>query len=315
MENITENNAVPVNNSAEIPATSPGQMLCEARERLGLSVMDVASQIKFAPRQIEALEADDYQHLPEAAFLRGFVRSYAKILHLDAQTVLAALPQNKAVPVELIPGSVGEPFPDVRSVLRQNLIWLGVALLLITIVAGFALWYFTTPPEQSKVAQVESPVALPDEIQIDPAQPVPEAAVIEPEAPKMRPSIESETPRMRPSAAVAQSSVQAASTMDSRPAQRNQAIASDTQSDTSSPVTSLRLEFSEESWAEIKDKDGKILSSRVHPGGSVLRVNGRAPFSILIGRAASVRLFYRDKEVDLVPHTRSSTEVAHLTLE
>ncbi|MDO8261956.1 MAG: DUF4115 domain-containing protein [Gallionella sp.] len=326
MENITENNAVPVNNSAEIPATSPGQMLCEARERLGLSVMDVASQIKFAPRQIEALEADDYQHLPEAAFLRGFVRSYAKILHLDAQTVLAALPQNKAVPVELIPGSVGEPFPDVRSVLRQNLIWLGVALLLITIVAGFALWYFTAPPEQSKAAQVESPVALPDEIQITPAQPIPEAAVIEPEAPKARPSTETETPRMRPSigsetskmrpqAAVAQSSVQAASTMDSRLAQRNQAIASDTQSDTSTPVTSLRLEFSEESWAEIKDKDGKILSSRVHPGGNVLRVNGRAPFSILIGRAASVRLYYRDKEVDLVPHTRSSTEVAHLTLE
>ena len=55
-------------------------MLREARERLGLSVADVAAQIKFAPRQIEALEADDFKHLPEAAFLRGFVRSYAKIL-------------------------------------------------------------------------------------------------------------------------------------------------------------------------------------------------------------------------------------------
>lgn len=315
MENITENDSGQANNSAEIPATSPGKMLCEARERLGLSVMDVASQIKFAPRQIEALEADDYQHLPEAAFLRGFVRSYAKILHLDAQTVLAALPLNKAVPVELIPGSVGEPYPDVHSMLRQNLIWLIAALLLAIIVAGLALWHFTAPPEQPQAALVESPVSLPEEIQIDPAQPVPEATVIEPEAPKMRPSIESETPRMRPSAAVAQSSVQAENTEATRLAQRNQAIASDTQPDTPAPIISLRLEFGEESWAEIKDREGKILSSRVHAGGTEMRLSGRAPLSILIGNAPSVRLYFRDTEVDLVPHTRSSTQVAHLTLE
>lgn len=304
MENITENNAGQPINSAEIPATSPGKMLCEARERLGLSVMDVASQIKFAPRQIEALEADDYQHLPEAAFLRGFVRSYAKILHLDAQTVLAALPLNKAVPLELIPGSVGEPYPDVHSMLRQNMIWLIAALLLAIIVAGLALWHFTAPPEQPQAALVESPVSLPEEIQIDPAQPVPEATVIEPEAPKMRPP-----------AAVAQSSDQAANTEATQLAQRNQAIASDTQPDTPAPVISLRLEFSEESWAEIKDKDGKILSSRVHAGGTEMRLNGHAPLSILIGNAPSVRLYYRDKLVDLAPHTRSSTQVAHLTLE
>lgn len=326
MENMTENDAGQANNSAEIPATSPGRMLREAREGLGLSVMDVASQIKFAPRQIEALEADDYQHLPEAAFLRGFVRSYAKILHLDAPTLLAALPQNKAAPVELIPGSVGEPYPDVHSMLRQNLIWLVAALLLAIIVAGLALWQFTAPPEQPQVALVESPVFLPEEIKIEPAQPVPEATVIEPEAPKARPSTETETlksrpsteteaPRKRPSAAAAQSSVQAAGTEASRIAQRNLAIASDAEPDTPAPIISLRLEFSEESWAEIKDREGKILSSRVHPAGTEMRLSGHAPLSILIGNAPSVRLYFRDKEVDLVPHTRSSTQVAHLTLE
>ena len=112
MENMTETNAGQENNLGEMPA-SLGKMLSEARERLGLSVMDVSSQIKFAPRQIEALEADDYLHLPEAAFLRGFVRSYAKILHLDPQVLLAALPQKKVVASELTPESVGEPFPDI----------------------------------------------------------------------------------------------------------------------------------------------------------------------------------------------------------
>lgn len=302
MENMTETNAGQENNLGEMPA-SLGKMLSEARERLGLSVMDVSSQIKFAPRQIEALEADDFQHLPETAFLRGFVRSYAKILHLDAQVLLAALPQKKVVASELTPESVGEPFPDIHSVLRHNLIWLGGALLLIVIVAVFGLWHFTTPPEPVKAAQVESPVSLPAETPVTVAQPVPDTAVVEPVLPKIQPPV-----------AVAQSSVEAANP-PSRLVKKKQTITADTPSDTSSPVTSLRLEFSEDAWAEIKDKDGNVLSSRIHPAGTELTVNGHAPFSLLVGHATAVRLYYRDKQVDLVPHTRRLTEVASLTLE
>lgn len=305
MENVTGSNAEQENRPVEKPANSLGKMLSEARERLGMTVEDVASQIKFAPRQIEALEAEDFQRLPEAAFLRGFVRSYAKVLHLDAEILLAALPQNKPAQGDLVPDSVGEPFPNVHSVLRQNFIWMSAALLLMMIVAGFAYWHFTTPPEHTQVAQVESPISLPADMQITtPAQLVPEVPGVEPVEPKMQ--------------ALAQSSVQAANTVAPRLAQRNRAITSDTQSDVSPTIIPLRLEFSEDSWAEIKDKDGKILSSRVHPAGSELRLkrlNGQAPFSLLIGHASSVRLFYQDKEIDLAPHTRRSTDVASLTLE
>ncbi|HEU0189430.1 MAG TPA: RodZ domain-containing protein [Gallionella sp.] len=305
MENVTGSSTEQENKPVGKSATSPGKMLREARERLGLTVEDVASQIKFAPRQIEALEAEDFQRLPEAAFLRGFVRSYAKVLHLDAGILLAALPQNKQDQGDLVPDSVGEPFPNAQSALRQNIVWMSAALLLMMIVAGFAFWHFTTPPEQSQLAQVESPISLPADMQITtPVQPVPEVPAIEPVGSKMQ--------------ALAQSSVQAANTVAPRLAQRNRAITSDAQSDASPPVIPLRLEFSEDSWAEIKDKDGKILSSRVHPAGSELRLkrlNGQAPFSVLIGHASSVRLYYQDKEVDLAPHIRRSTDVASLTLE
>ena len=64
MENVTEISAGQNNKPAGMPAASLGKMLSEARERLGMSVADVSNQIKFAPRQIEALEADDFQHLP-----------------------------------------------------------------------------------------------------------------------------------------------------------------------------------------------------------------------------------------------------------
>src|SRR5512139_1689119 len=83
-----------------VPHFSVGAALREGRELLGLSVADVANRIKFAPRQIEAMEADDFGQLPEMAFVRGFVRSYARLLEIGATPLLAALPQ-KHLPLSL----------------------------------------------------------------------------------------------------------------------------------------------------------------------------------------------------------------------
>jgi cytoskeleton protein RodZ len=307
MEHLPENNAEQSNRSAEIPLTSLGRMLREARERFGLSVADVAAQIKFAPRQIEALEADDFKHLPEAAFLRGFVRSYAKILHLDAQTLLAALPQPKAAAAELIPASVEVPFPAAHSSQRQNLILLGAALLLAVVVVGFSVWHFTNPLKQSKAAKIETPVPLPAEMQIIPAPPVPKQNMIAPSIPA--------EPKLRSSATVEQSSVRVAKTAAAQTVPQTESTDSATRHDTSTQATALRLVFDEESWTEITDKDGKIISSRVHPRGSEMNLRGHMPLSLVIGHAATTHLYQDGEQVDLTPYINSSSEVARLTLE
>ena len=293
------NNTEPEKDLPESPAATLGTLLREARENIGLSVIDVASQIKFAPRQIEALEADDYRHLPEEAFLRGFVRSYAKILHLDAQVLLAALPQKEAAPAELLPESVNEPFPNIHSAMRQNLIWLGGALLLILIVAGFAFSHFYAAPVLPQTAQVEIPVPLPSETQGNMAPLFPEVAVTEPHpAPAETQPLE-QTPDSAPLQAM----------------QKKQAASSEEQQNNSSREASLRLVFNDESWVEIKDRDDNILLSKVVTGGEELTVEGIPPLSVLIGHAPSVELYYEGKEIDLSPHTRRSTDVAFLMLE
>lgn len=314
MEHLPENNAEQGNHSAAIPLTSLGRMLREARERLGLSVADVAAQIKFAPRQIEALEADDFKHLPEAAFLRGFVRSYAKILQLDAQTLLAALPQPKAAAAELIPASVEVPFPVAHSSQRQNRILLGAALLLAVIVVGFAVWHFTTPLKQSKVEKIETPVPLletpvplPPEVQIIPAPPVPKQNLIAPAIPA--------EPKPRSSATVEQAPVRAAKTAAAQAVPKTQSTDSAAHRDTPAKTTALRLVFDQESWTEITGKDGKIISSQVNPRGSELNLEGRPPLSLVIGHAATAHLYQDGEPVDLTPYINSSSEVARLTLE
>jgi cytoskeleton protein RodZ len=332
MEQLPENNAGQDDDVTVTPVATLGTTLREARERGGFSVADVAHQIKFAPRQIEALEADDFQNLPEMTFLCGFVRSYAKVLNMDAQPLLALLPQANAAPLPLIPISVEVPFPNAYSPQLHNLIWLGAALLLAVLVVVFAVWQYTAPLAQPEVTRVETPVSLPSKMQIIPASPVLDAEVTTPTVtPTVTPAV---TPTAQPELVAASSPVSPSLVLTAKPsaskprdekltasvmrpetAVKTQPLNPATQPDTSPQTASLRLVFDDDAWVEIKDKDDKRLSSQINLRGSELRLSGYAPFSLVISRAASVRLFLRGKQVDLTPYTRSSSEVARLTLE
>ena len=83
--------------AATQPATA-GSTLRSAREAAGLSVDDVALQLKLAPRQVQALEDDDFQHLPGRTFARGFARNYARFIQLDPDRVLALMPAGESAP-------------------------------------------------------------------------------------------------------------------------------------------------------------------------------------------------------------------------
>ena len=65
----------------------------------------------------------------------------------------------------------------------------------------------------------------------------------------------------------------------------------------------------------IRDRDDRVISSQVNPRGSELRLDGRAPFTLVIGHGASTRLYYRGKQVDLKPYINAYSEVARVTLE
>ncbi len=88
MANMTDQEVV------ESKPLTAGARLAQARAERGLSVVDAAGKLRIAPRQIEALEADDYARLPGHTIARGFVRNYARLLQLDAESVLAAFEQH-----------------------------------------------------------------------------------------------------------------------------------------------------------------------------------------------------------------------------
>lgn len=65
-----------------------GELLKAERIKQGVSVADVASSLKLSSRIITSIESGDTGELPAKTFIRGFVKSYAQFLKLDADLIL-----------------------------------------------------------------------------------------------------------------------------------------------------------------------------------------------------------------------------------
>jgi hypothetical protein len=106
--------------AAETP--SAGALLTGARERIGLTVGEVANHLKLSVRQVEALETDAFERLPSPMFVRGFARSYARLVQIDPRPVMLALdihfppPAAGVVMPARAAGCGGHRFPGIRMV-------------------------------------------------------------------------------------------------------------------------------------------------------------------------------------------------------
>ncbi len=67
---------------------TPGQQLRQAREARGIPLAQAATATRIRPQYLEALEQDNFDHLPSLTQGRGLLRSYAQYLQLDAETLL-----------------------------------------------------------------------------------------------------------------------------------------------------------------------------------------------------------------------------------
>ena len=67
---------------------SLGQQLRRARESMGVSLRDVSEQTRITMRHLEAIEADDYKHLPGGIFNKSFIKSYARHVRFDEHRAL-----------------------------------------------------------------------------------------------------------------------------------------------------------------------------------------------------------------------------------
>ncbi len=289
--------ATPVPDTAP-PASKPlsaGSLLREARTATGLSIDAVAQQLKLAPRQVKALEDDDFAALPGRTFVRGFVRNYARLLRLDTATVLAALPEGDAAlslnqpSLAPTPRAMGEIPADAQS--KPGSARWAIPLALVAIVAIAAVYEWTrTVPEaprggsDAKLGAIATPVPMP------PARAT--AAISD----AMPPTPISGAPSTDPTKAT-------------EPAKTVNAVVAP-MAPGNSPMV---LVFRGSSWVEVKDSRGAILLSTMGFPGATHAVDGIAPLEVVIGNAEAVAITLRGEAFDLTPHTRQN--VAKFTVK
>lgn len=312
---------------------SPGLVLLKARERLGLSITDVARQLRLSTRQIEAIEADDYERLPGKTFLRGFIRNYAKLLQLDPEPLLGINEPDLKSQSIVVPTSKIEfggkprflPFSDHahRPLPKFAIAAAAVILLLSWGVYELVQWLPTSSSvEKVEVAEEQAPVSPSGE-----NAPAPGLAQMQEDGQPLSLPLPAESTGQAassvpaPLAAPAQAPATAPSPPPVTSTQPMPAGMAPVAPATGPPVAAVaeenakRLEFvfEDEAWVQVKDKDGRVLLSQLNPKGSRQTVQGVPPFGLIVGNATHVKVTYNAKQIDLSPH--SKMDVARLTLE
>jgi cytoskeleton protein RodZ len=335
---------VPSAPEAAPPADSPGAQLLGERRIQGLSLGDIARQLKLSVRQIEALERDDYANFSGPVFVRGFLRNYAKLLRLDPEPLLAAASLSaapaavQAATQAYVPVSATNPERRRKFVAWGAFVILAV-LVLVLLASNVSKDRHETQGADAALSQAPStPAATPQHADSPPATlslgPAPSTAM-EPAAkvpatagPAAPPAEPSSLAVSRPAMPTIPAATTPGATAPNPPPAVQDPLAgatapAATQATAPSPKPQLLVSgsgpsqihmiFEGESWVEVKDGSGTTIFSRLNTAGTERVIKGTPPLMLVVGNAHGVKLMYRDKPVDLGPHTR--VDVARITLE
>jgi len=149
-----------------------------------MSLEEAARQLKFAPRQLETLEAGELERLPGGTFVRGMLRSYARLLRVDAEPLLAQIGDRVAPPdAERLAQRFRQPVPFSDGARRSNLAYVALSLTLLAVVVAVALEWRQEragTPRLAFVSAAQQP-AEPPRVAVASAAPAP-AVTAEPAA-------------------------------------------------------------------------------------------------------------------------------------
>ena len=280
----------------EIISKSPGLILRDARESQSLTENDIALALNLPIYVITSIEADRAAGTRSSVFMRGYIRSYARLMDLDGDPLVDLYDEKNSVKVGLSLSTVGSGnMGTIGSVgvekhgARQIKWILSLTPLLIILMIG--LWAGRNFVEEStdptleefdskEVVNIEekekSPSQTNDLNKVNLSIFPKEKVITVPEHRDNKGSID------------IQSSMHGLKS--------NELIASDT----------LLFSFGEDCWVEVQDGNGELIYGDLSRAGSTLEVSGIPPLRVLLGYAHGVSLMHNGSRVALAPHTRNN---------
>lgn len=287
--------------SAEAPTReSPGALIREARQRLNLSLDELAGQIKLSRHMMEALERDDFGELLEPVYVRGYYRKCAKVLDIPEPRLIEAYNQRVAPKAPQPPAKLRlASGTELGSGSR-----LPVALALGLAVVGIVICgFFWMASDSGNTA----PVTTTATIEVPAAPPV-DSVPVEPEI-STDPAVEGVAPEA-PAAG-------AAAPMPAAPATGAIGTAAAPATATPAPVTApapaaiggqgtVTLRFTAASWVRVDDAGGKVLLRAEFAPGESRTVRGDLPLNVHLGNGPGVTVQFQGQTVDFSSQLRSN---------
>ncbi|MBS0878231.1 MULTISPECIES: cytoskeleton protein RodZ [unclassified Tatumella] len=321
-----------------VPST--GERLRLARESKGLTQQNVAERLCLKVSTVRDIEEDNSPTDLAATFLRGYIRSYARLVNVPEDDILPMLSKQapvrsaKITPMHNI--SLGS---SSRRKKRDGMLTTFTVLVILVVVGlTVAWWWQNHKASQADMAAMtdsasevssgggnEQSIPLSaDDSSATGSTPVPlDTENTAPAAPENTPAPAAETPAppQTPAQPVAVSPSQT-SLPASPPAVAQAPQAPDTTA--SAPATAaadttaassdaLVMNFNGDCWLEVTDVTGRKLFSGLQRKGSSLNLKGKTPYRLKIGAPSAVSVQFRGQPVDLNRFIRNN-QVARLTV-
>ncbi|EGM7733205.1 TPA: cytoskeleton protein RodZ [Escherichia albertii] len=316
-------------------ALTTGARLRNAREQLGLSLQAVAERLCLKVSTVRDIEEDKAPADLASTFLRGYIRSYARLVHIPEEELLPGLEKQaplraaKVAPMQSF--SLGKRRKK-RDGWLMTITWL---VLFVAIGLSGAWWWqdhkaqqeeITTMADQSSAELNNSQsVPLDTSTTADQATDTPPAAADTTAANTQTPVTTTPAPVVDPqqNAVVPPSQANVDTAATTTPA----VPATTTTPETAAPLptdqagvttpaadpNALVMNFTADCWLEVTDATGKKLFSGMQRKDGNLNLVGQAPYKLKIGAPAAVQIQYQGKPVDLSRFIRTN-QVARLTV-
>lgn len=320
-------------------ALSTGVRLRNAREQLGLSQQAVAERLCLKVSTVRDIEEDKAPADLASTFLRGYIRSYAKLVHIPEEELLPMM--EKQAPVRAAKVAPMQTFSLGKRRKKRDGWLMSFTWLVLFVVIGLtgAWWWQNHKAQQEEITTMadQSSAEL-NQAGSDNAQSVPlntdgAATSSEPqtaatEAPATNaaqaPAATANTaaPQAQPQdqnavVSPSQANVDTAANAPAatQPADNTAASLPTSPADTATAAdpNALVMNFSADCWLEVTDATGKKLFSGLQRKDGTLNLTGQAPYKLKIGAPAAVQIQYQGKPVDLSRFIRTN-QVARLTV-
>ncbi|EOI5799659.1 cytoskeleton protein RodZ [Cronobacter dublinensis] len=313
-----------------------GERLRLAREQLGLSQQVVAERLCLKVSTVRDIEEDNAPADLASTFLRGYIRSYARLVHVPEEELLPMLA--KQAPVRTAQVAPMQTYALGKSRKKRDGWLMSFTWLVLFVVVGLtgAWWWqnhkaqqeeISTMADQSSAELSQNAASSPQSVPLNtdtPAdasqeQATPPADLPSGDAQATAANTPQPTPMPSPTTASQQPVVVPPSQASTdTAAQQQNAAQSQLPVGQASTVAAangnaLVMNFTADCWLEVTDATGKKLFSGLQRKDTNLNLTGEAPYRLKIGAPSAVQIQYQGKPVDLSRFIRTN-QVARLTL-